>query len=225
MNLRALGMAAALLAIGFAAGAWWMDARRAVEIAELEAAASRSMVADLAALSGAVPGPALPGASIPAPAPERTAIAAADAPGRTVPAASDAPRASKPLPPEIAELVGRLMSQDRDHEAQKRDAAWAGTEEGKIRALIAGSPTLLPPGATIGEIDCRTTTCRVLLSRMPDEGKPGVTSQVQDVGTLFGSLDYGVWMTSAGVSAPGTTDWYIYLRPGISKSAEPGAVR
>lgn len=225
MNLKPLAAALALLAVGFAAGAWWMDGRRAAEIAALEAAASRSMVADLAALSGAVPGPALPGASALAPAPQQTAIAATDAPGRDAPAASNPPHTPNPLPPEIAELVGRLMSQDRDHEAQKRDAAWADIEEGKIRALIAGSPTLLPPGATIGEIDCRTTTCRVLLSRMPDEGKVGVTSRVQDVGALFGSLDYGVWMSSAGVSAPGTADWHLYLRPGISKSAEPDVVR
>ena len=118
--------------------------------------------------------------------------------------------------PEVLRAYKRVI--DEGYAATFADGLALEDKQAITRALLGS-------GATIGEIDCRTTTCRVLLSRMPDEGKPGVTSQVQDVGTLFGSLDYGVWMTSAGVSAPGTTDWYIYLRPGISKSAEPGAVR
>lgn len=222
MNLRAIAAGGALLALGFAAGAWWMDARRAAEVAELERAAARSMVADLAALSGAVPGPALP--------PVASAPAAAPPPAAAAPVASDASpsaaaRNAKPLPPEIAELVGRLMSQDRDHEAQKRDEAWASLEERRIHEVLASNRAMLPAGAAIGEVDCRTTTCRVSVVHVPDGGATGMPTEVKDLTTLFGSLDYGVSMTSAGASAPGTSDWHLFLRPGISKSAEPGAQR
>jgi hypothetical protein len=42
---------------------------------------------------------------------------------------------------------------------------------------------------------------------------------------LFSAHDYGTWFSTAGARLPGTFDYDFYLRPDISKSAEPGAVQ
>jgi hypothetical protein len=170
MNLRALGMAAALLAIGFAAGAWWMDARRAVEIAELEAAASRSMVADLAALSGAVPGPALPG-------PQAAPVVAPP------PAAPAKERAATPVVIERPDMYplgidptsmshadyNRAIVERFANEAP--DLEWQRTTEGKLTDhFYRGNP--LGEGATLESVECKATLCKLVArSREQDPEK------------------------------------------------------
>jgi hypothetical protein len=170
VNLKPLAGALVLLAVGFAAGAWWMDGRRAAEIAELEAAASRSMVADLAALSGAVPGPALPARD--------AAPAAASAPPAAPPAKATAPvQIERPDKYPLGIDPTAMSHADYNKAIVERfaneapDLEWQRTTEGKLTDhFYRGNP--LGEGATLESLECKATLCKLIAkSREQDPEK------------------------------------------------------
>jgi len=182
MTLRSIAFAFVLFAAGFGVGAWWMDTKLAPQIAELEAAASQSLIADLAKLSGAVPGPQLPSAT-----PTTSNAAAAPNPAPTGPAASTAPatrKASQVEPPaswmtieqqRAAALAYRESVRETNRQAWERvsgldaelfliegeDPVWGATMETKVRASMAGNASFAD--IDLQDFECRVTVCRATL--------------------------------------------------------------
>lgn len=223
MNIKSIAIVLAAVAVGFGAGAWWMHVRLAPEIAGLERAAGESLIADLAKLSGTVPGPALPGGVSP---PSR-ADAATDtgANGTGAPTGASPPRpVSSPagLSPELNELLGRLLAQDRDFETQKREDSWATPHESKLRQLLDNS-SALPAGGSLTQVDCRSTMCRVVVAGVPRTrerwDKRDVSNPIEE---LLKSLRYGVSVTISSPPNVAVDEYIFIVRPEVMVVQNPG---
>lgn len=228
----AFAFAGAALALGFLAGAWWMDARRAPEIAALEHALSAQLIGDLAARGAATPGPrppvlapidaaAMPRAA-PATAPEAAPVAMAPA-AAAPPMPSTTRPAAATLDPRLEEMLGRLIALDADFDAQARNEQWAGEQERRIRRLFEGALASLAPQGVLAEVDCRTTMCRVRFDGMPWSGDVTQRNpQLQAIGELFASQRYGVQTSVRGERGAGVASFLFVVRPDIQRPLGDG---
>ncbi len=178
MTLRSIAIAAALFALGFGAGAWWMDARLAPQIAELEAAAEQSLIADLAKLAVDTPGPQLPSAAATVAAALAPSVAA---PAPVAPAARTSTLAEPPASwmsieqQRAAALAYRESVRESNRQAWERvagldaelfliegqDPAWGATMESKVRASMADHDSFRD--IALQSLECRVTVCRASL--------------------------------------------------------------
>lgn len=215
-------VAAAIFVAGFFAGAWW-TAHEPIASAD---AARANVTARRASSSEA---PALPVAA-PQPGAERS-----DADGLqsspTVAASTssgDAPTRAQPvkhMPPEIAEFIGRLKATSRDFEAQKRDDAWAGAQEARLRQYFEAARAALPPGARLVEVDCRTTMCALSIEDFPENASPDSRTfqRFSPFNDLLQSNRYGIdLIESPGAQVGGgATLTRLVVRPDV-QFVQPG---
>lgn len=166
MKAHQFGFLAVAFIAGFFAGAWWTTR-------QIEAALSTTFAV---AAQGAqdAQGTRSVGSDAPAARTGTAAAASATTPSNAAPDV-ESPKPSKPLknlPPELAELIGRLQAAPREFEAQKRDDSWAPAQEARLRQLFESSRALLPTGARLVEVDCRTTMCAMAIEDAPAEAGP-----------------------------------------------------
>lgn len=206
----------ALVALGFGAGAWWMDARLALQIAALKVTTSPASVGGNAASQ---PGSRAPDVEVrgTTDAPRNVAAPISAATPASV---TPRPTGMNDLPPAIAELIGRLQAMDKDFEAQKRDDAWAEKQERALRELVRNSPTLLPPGVELAQVDCRATLCRVwftgapkTMERLSSESILRSSESMRAISETFAAQRYGVNWTIVGRPDAAVDDYVFTLRP------------
>jgi hypothetical protein len=127
------------------------------------------------------------------------------------------------IPPAFNEMLGRLMMQDRDFEAQKRDEDWAKAQEEKLRRLLERSPGLLPPGGTVARIDCRTTMCLLHVAGVTRQtDRLAIDQMSRGTKELFESLKYGVSSSVQQAPDRGTDDYFYILRPDVHLVPDAG---
>lgn len=209
MNLRQFAIVGVALGVGFGAGAWWMQARLAPEIAALERAAGESLIADLAKFSGAVPGPQLPDAS--ATTSPSTASGATTTSSRDVAAAVASPERDLPFPGGIDPTTMSNGDYRKAVEAkfanEAPDLEWKREMEGKLTDhFYRGNP--LGEGSTLDSIECKASLCRIV-AHSPDREQERV----------IGPRSYkwndmmAFWIQAQVPPGEGPTEVMLYLAP------------
>lgn len=209
MNLKPIAAALALLGVGFGAGAWWMQARLAPEIAALEHAAGESLIADLAKFSVAVPGPVLPDVSATT-APPPVSPRGATTP-RDVAAAIANPERGLPFPGGLDPTTMSNGDYKKAVEAkfanEAPDLEWKREMEGKLTDhFYRGNP--LGEGSTLDSVECKATLCKVV-AHSPD----------RDQEHVVGPRSYrwndmmAFWIQTQIPPGEGPTEVMLYLAP------------